>query len=61
MSIDQVILKGVKTASILNVVVGSNGNLASGINQFIDGEETTEEGEKKQIKIALEAIASTEQ
>lgn len=51
-------LRGLQTASILNVVVTSKGNLTTGINDFVHGESLTREGEKRQIKVALEAIAS---
>lgn len=51
-------LRGLKTASILNVVVPSQGNLETGINDFVSGEEQTYEGEEKQIKVSLEAFAS---
>jgi len=51
-------LRGIKTASILNVVVETKEDLVSGIGEFSGGEQTTAEGERKQIKVALEAIAS---
>src|SRR5690625_1556546 len=51
-------LRGIKTASILNVVVETKSDLVSGINEFGSGEQVTAEGERKQIKVALEAIAS---
>lgn len=54
-------LKGLKTASILNVVVPSKGNLGAGINDLVKGEKVTVEGEKKQILVALEAIVNIEQ
>ncbi|PKR86326.1 nucleoside phosphorylase [Heyndrickxia camelliae] len=51
-------LRGMQTASILNVVVPCAGGLEAGINQFVDGDSITFEGEKKQIIVALEAIVS---
>lgn len=49
-------LRNIKTASILNVVVESNGNLESGINDYVGGESQTAIGEKNEILLALEAI-----
>lgn len=51
-------LRGLQTASILNVVVPFSGELETGINQYVSGESATLNGEKKQILVALEAIAS---
>lgn len=51
-------LRGLQIASILNVVVPYSGKLEEGINQYVDGENITFEGEKRQILVALEAIAS---
>ncbi len=51
-------LRGMRTASILNVVVTAEGNLESGINKFVNTEEKVMEGENHQIKVALEALAS---
>lgn len=53
-------LRAVKTASILNVVVPAEGNLEAGINDLVKGGELTAKGEKNQILLALEAIASIE-
>lgn len=50
-------LRGLQVASILNVVVDSNGNLEEGINDYVDGLNATVEGEKREIITALEAIA----
>ncbi|GAA0486688.1 nucleoside phosphorylase [Salinibacillus aidingensis] len=51
-------LRGIRTASILNVVVPSKGNLQSGINDLVDGESLPIQGERYSIQVALEAIAS---
>lgn len=51
-------LRGLQTASILNVVVPFSGELEFGINQYVSGESSTINGEKKSILVALEAIAS---
>lgn len=49
-------LRGVRTASILNTVVESSGDLESGINSYVGGESLTKVGEKHEILTALEAI-----
>lgn len=49
-------LRGVRTASILNTVVESNGGLESGINNYVEGETLTKLGEEHEILTALEAI-----
>jgi len=49
-------LRGVRTASILNTVVESNGGLESGINNYVEGENLTKLGEEHEILTALEAI-----
>lgn len=49
-------LRGLKTASILNVVVEMDGNLGEDINNYVDGENGTLDGEKKEILTALEAV-----
>jgi uridine phosphorylase len=49
-------LRGLKTASILNVVVEIDGNLEENINDYVDGENGTLDGEKKEILTALEAM-----
>lgn len=51
-------LRGLRTASILNVVVPSKGNLQSGINGLAHGQDLPAKGEENQILVALEAIAS---
>ena len=50
-------LRGLKTASLLNVVVEAQGQLASGINEYVDGETAVLKGETREILTALEAIA----
>lgn len=49
-------LRGLKTASILNVVVEVDGNLEDDINNYVDGENGSLDGEKKEILTALEAV-----
>ena len=49
-------LRNLKTASILNVVVESNGNLDEGINGYVDGESETSKGEEREILTVLETI-----
>lgn len=51
-------LRGLQTASILNVVVTSDGDLESGINDFVSKESKVAEAEQKQIEVSLEALAS---
>ncbi|RSK54669.1 nucleoside phosphorylase [Bacillus canaveralius] len=51
-------LRGVKTASILNVVVEKEGNLEGGINDYLDEANESKLGEQKEIITALEAIVS---
>lgn len=51
-------LRGLRAASILNVVVPYSGNLQAGINQLQSGESLTKTGEQNEIKLALETIAS---
>ena len=53
-------LRNLKTASILNVVVESDGSLDEGINSYVDGESITAQGEKKEILTALESIVRLE-
>jgi len=50
-------LRGLKTASILNVVVETKGNLEEGINNYVDGELEALKGEEKEILTALETVA----
>lgn len=54
-------LRKLRTASILNVVVESNGKLDDGINDYVDGESKTAIGEKKEIITVLEAIVRLEE
>ncbi|WP_409304240.1 nucleoside phosphorylase [Peribacillus sp. SCS-155] len=51
-------LRGIKTASILNVVVEKEGSLEGGINDYTDQRTESKQGEHKEIHTALEAIAS---
>lgn len=51
-------LRGIQTASILNVVVTADGDLESGISEFVNAEEKVMDGENHQIEVALEALAS---
>lgn len=50
-------LRGLRTASILNVVVENNSGLEDGINNYVDGENKTSQGEETEIILALESIA----
>ena len=49
-------LRGVKCASILNVVVASEDDLQEQINHYTDGENMASQGEKNEILTALEAF-----
>lgn len=49
-------LRGIKTASILNVVVEYEENLEEGINSYASGKDDTLLGEEREILTALEAI-----
>jgi len=49
-------LRGLRTASILNVVVENNSGLEDGINNYIDGDDKTSHGEEIEIILALESI-----
>ncbi|MFF2449477.1 nucleoside phosphorylase [Neobacillus sp. NPDC058068] len=51
-------LRGIKTASILNVVVEKEGDLEGGINAYIDEKNKSKRGEELEILTALEAIVS---
>ena len=53
-------LRKLKTASVLNVVVESDGKLDDGINSYVEGEGVTVLGEKREIKIVLDAIIKLE-
>ncbi len=49
-------LRGVKTASILNVVVLKEGTTAQGINDYVDMEADCTQGETNEILLALQTI-----
>lgn len=49
-------LRGLKVASILNVVVERRGSLENGINNYVDMENVASKGEEREILTALEAI-----
>lgn len=49
-------LRGIKAATILNVVVEYENDLEDGINSYVDGGNTTMTGEEREILTALEAI-----
>jgi uridine phosphorylase len=49
-------LRGLKTASILNVVVENTGGLEDSINNYVSGENETSKGEEREIILALESI-----
>ncbi|MDP4162111.1 MAG: nucleoside phosphorylase [Bacillota bacterium] len=51
-------LRGLKTASLLNVVVEKEGDLEGGINDYLDKNNASKLGESKEILTALEAIFS---
>ncbi|MDT8719148.1 nucleoside phosphorylase [Clostridium sp. 19966] len=53
-------LRKLKTASVLNVVVESNGSFEEGISNYVKGENATKAGERKEILTALEAIVKLE-
>lgn len=50
-------VRGVRTASILNVVVEWKKDLKDGISSYKDGEDAAAKGEKNEILVALEALA----
>ncbi len=49
-------LRGVRAASILNNVVLYQGNIRQGIQAYVDEGKEAEEGEKREIRLALETI-----
>lgn len=49
-------IRGVRTASILNVVSGYQGNVAENVGKYQSGEEATALGEKNEILTALMAL-----
>lgn len=53
-------LRKLRTASVLNVVVESDGKLDDGINSYVNGESITALGEKREIKVVLDAIIKLE-
>ena len=54
-------LRGLRTASLLNVVVEHNGCLDSSINDYVQQETLCLEGEERQILLALRAIYADSQ
>nr|MCR5162359.1 hypothetical protein [Lachnospiraceae bacterium] len=50
--------RGVRTCSILNVVVEWKKDLKEGISSYKGGEDKAAEGEKNEILVALEALAA---
>lgn len=54
-------LRGLRTASLLNVVVAHNGCLDSSINDYVQQETLCQQGEERQITTALRAIHSDSQ
>ncbi len=52
-------LRGIKTASILNVVVQSDSDTGQGIQEYVNGEEQALQGECNEILLALETIVHT--
>lgn len=53
-------LRGLKTGAVLNTVVEKKGDLKGDINEYVDGDEIAQEGEKREIVTALEAIYKIE-
>ncbi|MBF8984774.1 nucleoside phosphorylase [Lutibacter sp. B2] len=49
-------LRGAKIASILNNVVLYDGNVKDGINDYVDNAKLAEEGERREIILALESL-----
>ncbi|MFN2304435.1 MAG: nucleoside phosphorylase, partial [Anaerolineales bacterium] len=49
-------LRGVSTASVLNCVVTYEDDTADSIAQYVDGENLSMQGEKHEIRTALEAF-----
>ncbi|MCE5172176.1 nucleoside phosphorylase [Paenibacillus profundus] len=54
-------LRGMRTASILNVVVEHEGDLEQGINNLVAQEDACALGEEREIRLALEAIRADAQ
>ena len=53
-------LRGIKTASILNNVVVYGENSAESVSGFANGKSLTEQGEEREILVALEALSRLE-
>jgi uridine phosphorylase len=51
-------IKGLKVASVLNVVVEADGDLETGINEYVDASAACKQGEEREILVALETILS---
>lgn len=49
-------IRGMRTASILNVVAACKGNIAENIGRYVDGETLTAQGEKYEILTAFAAL-----
>lgn len=50
-------IRGMKAASILNVVAACKGNVAENIGRYVDGETLTAQGEEHEILTAFAALA----
>ena len=53
-------IRGMKTASILNVVAACKSNVAENIGRYADGEALTAQGEEHEILTAFEALTKLE-
>ena len=49
-------MRGMKTASILNVVANHNADILESVGKYADGASATQAGERNEILVALEAI-----
>ena len=49
-------MRGMKTASILNVVANHNADILESVGKYTDGASATQAGERNEILVALEAI-----
>lgn len=54
-------LRGLKAASILNVVAVHDSDIAASIGEYNDGNETAMSGETREIILALEALAALQE
>jgi uridine phosphorylase len=54
-------LRGIKTASIFNVVVEKERDLEGGIHDYIDEKNNSKRGEEIKILTSLESIVSCDQ